>query len=173
MKKGEKGPGQRRGAAGLTHLDRGGRARMVDVSAKPLTSREAAASGSIRMNASAYKAVRTGTVAKGDVAALARVAGIAAAKRTAELIPLCHTIPLDHAQVEIRFDDARRAVVAEASVRTRWSTGVEMEAMVAVSAALLTVYDMTKALDRGMTLGTIRLLRKSGGRSGDYRRPGR
>lgn len=144
---------------------------MVDVSGKPVTPRAAIAAGSIRMNAAAYRAVRSGTVAKGDVAALARVAGIAAAKRTADLIPLCHPVPLDHVGVAIRFSDARREVEVEASARSRWSTGVEMEALVAVAAALLTVYDMAKALDRGMIIGAIRVLRKSGGRSGTYVRP--
>jgi cyclic pyranopterin phosphate synthase len=143
---------------------------MVDVGAKPATLREATAAGSIRMSPAAYAAVRSGALAKGDVAALARVAGIGAAKRTAEWIPLCHAIPLDHVGVDIRFDHRSRAVRVQATARARWSTGVEMEALVAVSAALLTVYDMAKALDRGMTIGPVALMHKSGGRSGDYRR---
>jgi cyclic pyranopterin monophosphate synthase len=143
---------------------------MVDVGGKPLTCREAVAAGTIRMNARAFRLLRKGRLPKGDVAALARVAGIAAAKRTAELIPLCHALPLDHVAVELTSLPRTRALRVTATARTRWSTGVEMEALVAVSAALLTVYDMAKAIDRGMTLGPIRLLRKSGGRSGDYRR---
>jgi cyclic pyranopterin phosphate synthase len=141
---------------------------MVDVSDKAPTLREAVAAGSITMEAKAYAAIRKGTLAKGDAAALARLAGIAAAKRTAELIPLCHAIPLDHVGVEIRFDDHERAIEVKATARTRWSTGVEMEALVAVAASLLTIYDMGKGIDRGMTLESIRLVRKSGGRSGKY-----
>ncbi len=154
-----------------THLDERGRARMVDVSGKVPTPREAVAAGEIRMNAAAFAAIRAGSLAKGDVAAAARLAGIGAAKRTAELIPLCHAIPLDHVGVVIRFKARERAVVVEATARTRWSTGVEMEALVAVAVALLTIYDMAKAIDRAMTLGPIRLLKKSGGRSGEFRRP--
>ncbi len=154
----------------LTHLDARGRARMVDVSGKPLTVREAVAAGSIRMSREAYRAIRGGTIAKGDAVALARVAGLSAAKRTAELIPLCHGVPLEHVGVEVRFGTDRRTVLVTAAARARWSTGVEMEALVAVSAALLTLYDMAKSIDRGMTLGSIRLLRKSGGRSGTYSR---
>ena len=141
---------------------------MVDVSGKPLTVREAVAAGAIRMSREAYRAIRAGTIAKGDAAALARVAGLTAAKRTAELIPLCHAVPLEHAGVEVRFGSDRRTVLVTATTRARWSTGVEMEALVAVSVALLTLYDMAKTIDRGMTLGSIRLLRKRGGRSGTY-----
>lgn len=143
---------------------------MVDVSRKPLTLREAVAAGAISMSAAAFAAVRAGALAKGDVVAVARVAGIAAAKRTASLIPLCHPIPLDHVAVAIGFEPRARAVTVEATARSRWSTGVEMEAMVAAAAALLTIYDMAKGVDRGMRVGPIRLLRKSGGRSGLYRR---
>jgi cyclic pyranopterin monophosphate synthase len=156
----------------LTHLDSRGRARMVDVSAKPPTLREAVAAGSIRMSREAFGAIRSRRVAKGDAVLLARVAGIAAAKRTSDLIPLCHVIPLEHVEVEVRFGGDRRTIDVEARVRARFSTGVEMEALVAVTAALLTVYDMAKAIDRGMTLGAIRLLRKRGGRSGEYVRSG-
>ena len=152
----------------LTHLDARGRARMVDVSGKPLTVREAVASGAIRMSREAYRAIREGSIVKGDAVALARVAGLSAAKRTAELIPLCHGVPLEHVGVEVRFGTDGRTLRVTAATRARWSTGVEMEALVAVSAALLTLYDMAKAIDRGMTLGSIRLLRKSGGRSGTY-----
>lgn len=141
---------------------------MVDVGAKPATLREATAEGSIRMSRGAFRALRAGRVAKGDAIALARIAGIAAAKRTSELVPLCHTVPLDHVRVDVRFGADGRTVRVEAGARARWSTGVEMEALVAVAVSLLTLYDMTKAIDRGMTLGRIRLLRKIGGRSGEY-----
>ena len=166
MGRGNKDPKKHR----LTHLDSRGRARMVDVSRKPATVREAVASGLIRMNAAAYSAIRNGSLTKGDVVTLARVAGIGAAKRTADLIPLCHPVPLDHVGLEIEFEDRGKAIKVTATARTRWSTGVEMEALTAVSAALLTIYDMAKAVDRGMTLGPIHLLKKSGGRSGVYRR---
>lgn len=141
---------------------------MVDVSGKPVTLREAVAEGSIRMGREAFRAIRSRHVAKGDAIALARVAGIAAAKRTGELIPLCHAIPLEHVGVDIKFGSDGRTVEVAATARARWSTGVEMEALVAVTTALLTLYDMAKAIDRGMTLESIRLLRKSGGRSGEY-----
>jgi cyclic pyranopterin phosphate synthase len=145
---------------------------MVDVGDKAPTLREATAGGSVRLNARAYAALRSRRIAKGDALAAARLAGIAAAKRTADLIPLCHSLPLDHVGVDIRLRPARRSVDVEATARARWTTGVEMEALVAVAVALLTIYDMAKALDRGMTLGPIRLLRKSGGRSGTYLRDG-
>jgi len=141
---------------------------MVDVSAKSPTLREAAAEGSVRMTREAFRAIRSGTMAKGDAVALARLAGIAAAKRTSELIPLCHVVPLEHASVDLKFGADGRTIGVTATARARWSTGVEMEALVAVTAALLTLYDMAKAIDRGMTLDSIRLLRKSGGRSGTY-----
>jgi cyclic pyranopterin monophosphate synthase len=151
----------------LTHLDPAGAARMVDVSAKPATVREATAAGRIAMSAEAAGAIRAGAVQKGDVLAVARVAGIMAAKRTADLIPLCHPLPI--AGVTLDLEVEADGVTATATVRTTHSTGVEMEAMTAVSVALLTVYDMAKALDRGMTIGAVRLLAKSGGRSGDWR----
>lgn len=153
--------------ARLTHLDRKGQARMVDVSAKPPTLRLAVAGGSIRMSGEAWRALRSGRAGKGDAVALARVAGIAAAKRTSELIPLCHAIPLEHVGVDVRFGRGR-TIEVEATARARWSTGVEMEALVAAMTALLTLYDMAKAIDRGMTIGPVRLLEKSGGRSGTY-----
>ena len=156
----------------LSHVDARGRARMVDVSAKPATLREAVAAGTIRMSQAAFRTVRRRRAAKGDAVAIARVAGISAAKRTSELIPLCHAIPLEHVEVEVRFGANRRTIEVESRVRARWSTGVEMEALVAVAASLLTLYDMVKAIDRGMTLGAIRLLRKIGGRSGEFLRSG-
>lgn len=158
--------------AGLTHLDARGRARMVDVGDKPPTRRVAIAEGALVMGRVAFAALRRGTLAKGEALALARAAGIAAAKRTADLIPLCHVVPLDHLQVDIRLEVARRRALVTATARARHSTGVEMEALVAVSAALLTLYDMAKALDRGMVLGPISLMLKSGGRSGTWTRAG-
>lgn len=152
---------------GLTHLDEGGAARMVDVSAKPATSRSATATGRIIMSAQALDAIRAGSVKKGDVLAVARVAGIMAAKRTSDLIPLCHPLPIAGVTLDLVAED--HAIAATATVVTTHATGVEMEALTAVSVALLTVYDMAKALDRGMTIGDIRLLAKSGGRSGDWR----
>jgi cyclic pyranopterin phosphate synthase len=151
----------------LTHIDGEGSARMVDVSAKATTAREATASGRITMSSVALDAIRAGTVKKGDVLAVARVAGIMAAKQTAGLIPLCHPLPISG--VTLDLDLEADAIRATATVRTTHSTGVEMEALTAVSVALLTIYDMAKALDRGMTIGEVRLVAKSGGRSGDWR----
>ncbi len=141
---------------------------MVDVGAKPATAREAVARGSIAMNAKAFAALRSGRLPKGDVGAVARLAGIGGAKRTAELIPLCHAVPLDHVAVDLAFDARSRRVEVTATTRTRWTTGVEMEALVAVTMALLAIYDMVKAIDRTMTIGPVRLERKSGGRSGTF-----
>ncbi len=166
-------PRLRRPAIRLSHVDARGRARMVDVSAKPPTLREAVAAGTIRMSHAAFRTVRSRRAAKGDAVAIARIAGISAAKRTSELIPLCHAIPLEHVEVDVRFGANRRTIEVESRVRARWSTGVEMEALVAVAASLLTLYDMVKAIDRGMTLGAIRLLRKIGGRSGEFVRADR
>lgn len=151
----------------LTHLDDAGAARMVDVGAKAVSQREAVAEGRISMSAEALSAVRAGTAKKGDVLAVARVAGIMAAKKTSDLIPLCHAVALTSVSVEFELDDAGIRVVATA--RTAGQTGVEMEALTAVSAALLTLYDMAKALDKAMVMSGIRLLAKSGGRSGDWR----
>ena len=152
---------------GLTHIDADGAARMVDVSAKAETVREATASGRIAMTAAAADAIRAGAVKKGDVIAVARVAGIMAAKRTADLIPLCHPLPISGVTLDLTVE--ADGVTAAATVRTTHTTGVEMEALTAVTVALLTVYDMAKALDRTMTIGDVRLVAKSGGRSGDYR----
>jgi cyclic pyranopterin phosphate synthase len=151
----------------LTHLDEDGAARMVDVSAKSTSAREATATGRITMSAEAATAIREGAVKKGDVLAVARVAGIMAAKRTADLIPLCHPLPISGVTLDLVVEETD--VMATATVRTTHTTGVEMEAMTAVSVALLTIYDMAKALDRGMVIGEVRLLAKSGGRSGDWR----
>jgi cyclic pyranopterin monophosphate synthase len=151
---------------GLTHLDEDGAARMVDVSAKSVTAREAVAAGRIGMSAEAASAIAAGLVKKGDVLAVARVAGIMAAKRTADLIPLCHPITLS--AVTVDFDLHDDGVSVTATARTSGQTGVEMEALTAATVALLTVYDMAKALDKAMVIGDIRLIAKSGGKSGDW-----
>lgn len=150
----------------LTHLDEAGAARMVDVGGKVETVREAIAGGRITMSAEAARAIADGAVAKGDVLAVARVAGIMAAKRTSELIPLCHPLPLSKVSIDLTVQPD--GVSATATVATTGRTGVEMEALTAVSTALLTVYDMAKALDKRMEIGGIRLLRKTGGKSGDF-----
>jgi cyclic pyranopterin phosphate synthase len=154
---------------GLTHLDSQGQARMVDVGGKAASARSATATGRIRMSAAALTAVREGSGPKGDVLAAARIAGIMAAKKTAELIPLCHPLALDQVVVEFTFEDD--AVRASATASLTGKTGVEMEAMTATSIALLTIYDMAKALDKGMVIEGVRLLAKSGGKSGDWRAP--
>jgi len=155
----------------LTHFDAAGNAVMVDVSGKPVTSREATAHGKITMNPAAFEAVAQGTVKKGDVLGVARIAGIMATKRTSELIPLCHPLPLTKVSIEFALCPERRAIEAHCTVKTSGLTGVEMEALTGVSTALLTIYDMCKALDKGMELGEIYLEKKSGGKSGDYIRP--
>lgn len=154
----------------LTHVGPDGAARMVDVSAKAETHRVARAAGVIRMRSETLQAIRGNALAKGDVLGVARVAGIQAAKRTAELIPLCHTLPLDDVQVTFALDDSIPGVSVEATARTTGRTGVEMEAMVAASMALLTIYDMAKGSDREMVVSEVRLLEKQGGRSGHWRR---
>ena len=154
----------------LTHLDERGNARMVDVGEKTVTSRTAVATGAVYMQPSTLAAIRDGDLPKGDVLAAARIAGIMAAKRTADLIPLCHTLLLTKAAVEFDLDDAASCVVITATVRCQGQTGVEMEALTAVSVAALTIYDMAKALEKTMTIGDIRLLEKQGGKSGDWRR---
>lgn len=151
----------------LTHLDEAGAAHMVDVSGKAVTAREAVAVGRIRMSAEALEAIRDGALAKGDALAVARVAGIMAAKRTSELIPLCHPLPLTRIAVDFAFE--KDAIAAAATVATEGKTGVEMEALTAVSVALLTLYDMGKAIDKGMTIEGVRLVSKTGGKSGDWR----
>ena len=169
-KKPAKGEGGERGDGRiLSHVDHRGEARMVDVGAKAATARRARAEGRIRMSAAALTAIRTSALKKGDVLAVARVAGITAAKRTAELIPLCHPLPLTDVRVELALDAAIPGVRAEATVSTVAQTGVEMEALTAVSVALLTVYDMAKSVDKGMLIEGVRLLEKTGGKSGDWR----
>ncbi|WP_221792452.1 cyclic pyranopterin monophosphate synthase MoaC [Aquisediminimonas sediminicola] len=153
----------------LTHLDAHGAAHMVDVSGKAVTSREAVAEGWIDMSAEALSAIRDGAVKKGDVLATARIAGIMAAKKTSELIPLCHPLPITKVVIELEL--VGQGVRAQATVRTNGQTGVEMEALTATSVALLTIYDMAKAVDKAMTIRDIRLLTKTGGKSGDWQRP--
>jgi cyclic pyranopterin phosphate synthase len=152
----------------LSHIDAEGRARMVDVSAKAVSSRWARATGTIRMRLGTLAAIRQNALAKGDVLGVARIAGIMAAKRTAELIPLCHPIPLTDVTVDITFDDALPGLRVEATAKTAAQTGVEMEALVAVSVTLVTVYDMAKAVDKSMVIGEISLAEKVGGRSGHW-----
>jgi cyclic pyranopterin phosphate synthase len=154
----------------LTHLDDAGRPRMVDVGQKPETARAAAAEGAIRMSPAAFGLVRDQAVAKGDVLGVAEIAGTMAAKRTAELIPLCHPLGLDLVEVSAGLDEALPGVRVRSVVRSTGRTGVEMEALTAVSVALLTVYDMVKSADRGMEILSVRLLEKSGGTRGDWRR---
>ncbi len=153
----------------LTHLDAQGAAHMVDVSGKAVTQRTATASGRISMNAQALEAVRTSALAKGDALSVARIAGIMAAKRTSDLIPLCHPLPITKVNVEFSFEE--KAITVTVTVRVAGQTGVEMEAMTATSVALLTLYDMGKALDKAMVIDTVRLLEKQGGKSGDWVRP--
>ena len=154
--------------AKLSHVDRRGRVKMVDVGGKPVTQREAVARGEITMNAAALKLIRSGAVKKGDPLQTARLAGIMAAKQTAALIPLCHPLQLSHVSVELT--PTRRGYAIESRVRTNGQTGVEMEALTAVAVAALTIYDMVKAVDKGMVIDGVCLLEKRGGRSGDYRR---
>ncbi len=157
--------------AGLSHIDAEGRAAMVDVSDKPATARRAVAGGYVRMPRETLDLVLENRAAKGDVLGVARLAGIMAAKRTAELIPLCHPLALSQVAVEIAPDPELPGLRLEASVRTTGPTGVEMEALTAVSVAALTIYDMLKAAGQGMEIGGIRLILKEGGRSGRYEAP--
>jgi cyclic pyranopterin phosphate synthase len=155
--------------AELAHFDDSGASRMVDTSAKPETQREARASGRVRMEPDTVALIRNGALAKGDVLEVARLAGIMAAKRTAELIPLCHPLPITSAQIDFYFQ-GDNLVIIEAIVRVFGRTGVEMEALTAVSVAALTVYDMCKSVDRSMTIERVRLEEKSGGKSGHFTR---
>ncbi len=153
----------------LSHIDAQGRARMVDVSAKGVSEREAIARGVIRMQPQTLRLIRSGKIGKGEVLAVARVAGIMAAKRTADLIPMCHPLPIQVARIDFDVVGPGRLQI-EAQVKVTGKTGVEMEALAAVSAAALTVYDMCKAVDRGMVISAVRLMEKRGGRSGTFRR---
>ncbi|MEO7042545.1 MAG: cyclic pyranopterin monophosphate synthase MoaC [Gemmatimonadaceae bacterium] len=152
----------------LTHTDGAGEAHMVDVSSKSDTRREATAGGNIRMTRGAFDAIRDNAIAKGDVLGVARIAGIMAAKRTSEMIPLCHPIALSLVDVSLILDESLPGIRGEATAIATGATGVEMEAIVAVTIALTTIYDMAKSADRSMVIGDVRLLRKSGGKSGQY-----
>ncbi|MFC7332064.1 cyclic pyranopterin monophosphate synthase MoaC [Rhodocista pekingensis] len=163
------GAGDPGDAPRLTHFDAHGNAAMVDVSAKAETERVATAEALVSMRPETFALIESGQVAKGDVLGVARIAGIMAAKRTADLIPLCHPLALSRVAVDFTLLPERSAVRIEATVALKGRTGVEMEALTAVSVAALTLYDMCKAVDRGMTIGDIRLLHKSGGKSGTYR----
>ncbi len=154
----------------LSHFDADGKAVMVDVGAKQQTQRVAVAAGSVSMSAEAFALVRSGSMAKGDVLGVARIAGIMAAKKVDSLIPLTHPLMIDRAEVDFSFDERRSAVDIEATVAITGKTGVEMEALTAVSVAALTIYDMCKAVDKTMEINHIRLLKKSGGKSGDFSR---
>lgn len=151
----------------LSHLDEQGRARMVDVSAKPDTERVAVAMGEVHMQPATLDLIRAGALRKGDVLTVAQIAGITAAKRTSELIPLCHPLPLTQVQVELALEDSLPGVVITSTVKTTGKTGVEMEALTAVSVAALTIYDMAKAAEKTMRIQNIRLVEKRGGLSGD------
>lgn len=158
--------------AELTHFDKDGRARMVDVSDKADSARRAIAEGRVAFSKEAYRTVREGGVKKGDIASVAELAGIMGAKRTSDLIPLCHPLAIDKVRLQIEPDDGACAFVVTAEVKTSGKTGVEMEALTAVSVACLTIYDMAKAVDKSMTIEGIRLLEKSGGKSDDFKRAG-
>jgi len=153
----------------LTHFDEAGRAHMVDVGGKDETERTATAAGSVTLSADTVALIRDGGVKKGDVLSVARLAGIMGAKRTPDLIPLCHPLALTSVKVDLTLDEATSAVRIEATCKLKGKTGVEMEALTAVSVAALTVYDMVKAVDKSMVIGDIRLLHKAGGKSGEYR----
>lgn len=162
----------RRPSGGLTHFDAAGNAVMVDVSAKAETERSATAAGAVHMQPETIALIQAGKMKKGDVLTVAQLAGIMAAKRTPDLIPLCHPLSLTSVKVTLEVDEAASAVTIEATCKLRGRTGVEMEALTAVSAAALTVYDMCKAVDRSMRIGGIRLVHKAGGKSGEYREGG-
>jgi len=155
----------------LSHLDDRGQARMVDVGGKPVTERTAEADGAVRMSQEAFELVAGNAIEKGDVLTVAKIAGTMAAKRTGELIPLCHPLGLDHAVVDLTLDASLPGVRVRASAKLNGRTGVEMEALTAVAVACLTVYDMVKAVDRGMVIEDVRLVSKTGGTRGDWRRP--
>ena len=153
----------------LTHFDSSGQAHMVDVSDKASTHRVAIATGCIQMNPNTYDLIESGGHKKGDVLGIARIAGIQAAKKTADLIPLCHPIALTHVSIEFQSDRSSHRIYCQARAETTGPTGVEMEALTAIQIALLTIYDMCKAVDRGMVMSDIKLLEKSGGKSGDWK----
>lgn len=152
----------------LTHVDETGKARMVDVSEKDVTLREAVASGVISMKPETFRMVMNAEIAKGDVLGVAKIAGIMAAKKTSELIPLCHPLDITHVEIRFNLQEKQSAITIEAGVKTHHRTGAEMEALVAVTTAALTIYDMCKAVDRAMVISDVKLVKKSGGRSGTY-----
>lgn len=152
----------------LTHIDESGNARMVDVSHKDISLREAVAEGRVFMKPETLKIMEEGNMPKGDVLSTARIAGIMAAKRTSELIPMCHQVPLDAVKLELSYNTQKSCVDIKAHVNCSWKTGVEMEALTAVSIACLTIYDMCKAVDKEMVIGDISVLKKTGGKSGEY-----
>jgi cyclic pyranopterin phosphate synthase len=152
---------------GLSHMDEKGRPKMVDVSGKAETERIAIAKGLVKMQAATFKRIKGGGVEKGDVLAVAQLAGISAAKQTSHLIPLCHPIPIDEVKIDFALDEKNSAVGITAAVKSTGKTGVEMEALAAVAVAALTIYDMVKSIDRGARLESIRLVKKSGGKSGE------
>jgi len=154
----------------LTHIDRSGKARMVDVSDKPQTLREAVARGMVTMKKTTLKLIQENSIAKGDVLMVARVAGIMAAKKTHEIIPLCHPLNISSVQIDFSLDQEKKRIIIESSVKITGQTGVEMEALTAVSAAALTIYDMCKAVDKEMVISDIMLIEKTGGKSGTFRR---
>jgi cyclic pyranopterin phosphate synthase len=153
----------------LTHVDDKGKARMVDVSEKDITLREAVASGIVCMKPETFRMVMNAEIAKGDVLGVAKIAGIMAAKKTGELIPLCHPLDITHVDIQFHLREKQSSVTIEAAVKTLHRTGAEMEALVAVTTAALTIYDMCKAVDRAMVISDVKLLKKSGGKSGPYR----
>jgi cyclic pyranopterin phosphate synthase len=153
----------------LTHVDDKGKARMVDVSEKNITLREAVASGAIFMKPETFRMVMNAEIAKGDVLGVAKIAGIMAAKKTSELIPLCHPLDITHVDIQFHLREKQGSITIEAAVKTLHRTGAEMEALVAVTTAALTIYDMCKAVDRAMVIADVKLLKKSGGKSGTYR----
>jgi cyclic pyranopterin phosphate synthase len=152
----------------LSHIDDSGHARMIDVTDKAVTDRVAVAEGEVRMQSETLALIRNNALKKGDALSVAQVAGIQAAKRTSELIPFCHPLPLDHLAIDFELDDELPGVRIRATARSTGKTGVEMEALTAVSVAGLTIYDMAKSAEKGMRIGNIRLVKKSGGKSGDY-----
>ena len=152
----------------LTHFNNEGRAKMVDVGGKPVTVREAVAGGTVFVNENTLHLISSGDIKKGDVFAVAQVAGIMAAKRTSELIPMCHPVAITSADISFKIDEKHKAIYIKATVRCKGETGVEMEALTAVSAAALTIYDMCKAVQKDIEINNIRLLKKTGGKSGDY-----
>ncbi|MDP3110621.1 MAG: cyclic pyranopterin monophosphate synthase MoaC [Thermodesulfovibrionales bacterium] len=156
----------------LTHIDKKGMPRMVDVSTKPLTGREAVAKGSVYMKKTTFEIIKKGNVSKGDVLSVAKIAGIMAAKKTSEIIPLCHPLNITSVDIDFKLDEKKNRIGIESRVKITGQTGVEMEALTAVAAAALTIYDMCKAVDKEIIISDIMLMEKSGGKSGEFKRKG-